>query len=108
MQMHEGRADQWDRDYRGKTVLLLTCYVTEHREQIPAHLRGHAVTHDRGWKISGFLLGKVVDISIHGGVWISVEGADDTPRQYPRAAILKLLLDDEGEPDFYKGLPRLL
>jgi len=94
-------------DFRGRTVLVST-HVVARLEQIREGLREHMVEHGGGlFKVNGFVLGKVVDVSVHGQYWIQFEW-NDSPVQVRREAVLKILLDDEGEPDEFNGLPRLV
>ncbi len=100
--------DSWGFDYRGKTVVVATHMVVEHIEQVREDLRDHAVeVAENRFKVSGFVLGTVVDVSIHNMYWVSFRWLEH-PIQVRTEHVIRVLLDDEAEPDLVHGLPRLV
>lgn len=108
MHMAQESDDMWGVDYRGKTVVVATHIVVTHIEQIREELRAFVVeVASNLFKVNGFVLGKVVDVSVHGQYWVDFPWSD-TPVQVQREHVVRILLDDEGEPDLVDGLPKLV
>jgi hypothetical protein len=108
MHMEHDRADSFGLDYRGKTAVVATHVVVEHIEQIREDLRDYMIeTAPSRFRVSGFVLGKVVDVSIHGQYWVEFPWAS-APVQVQAEHVLRVLLDDEGEPEIVMGLPKLV
>lgn len=94
-------------DFLGRTVLVET-HITVRQEQLREELRDHAIDIGSGhYQVAGFVLGKLVDISIHGPYWVRFPWKD-SPIQVQEDTVLGILLDDEAEPDTFNGLPRLV
>lgn len=95
-------------DLRGKTVVVATHIVVEHMEQVREDLVAHVVTLPNGsFKVSGFVLGTVIDQSIHSQFWVEFPWSD-SPIKVASENIIKVLLDDDAEPDTISGLMRLV
>lgn len=94
-------------DSRGRIAIVLARFVVAHPEQIKDELRPFVQKVGNQYKLTGFISGKVVDISIHGHYWIDFAWVD-APIQVQPGDVLKVLLDDEGEPDMVNGYPRIV
>jgi hypothetical protein len=79
----------------------------EHPEQFKKELRPFVEKTGNKFRLTGFMLGKIIDVSVHGPYWIDFEWME-SPIQVQQTDILRILLDDEGEPDMINGYPRIV
>ena len=102
----ENAALRWETDFRGKLVVVASHLIAAELEKIADDLRSYAVAEGDTFRVSGFVLGRVLDQSVHSQYWVDFPWA--SPVQVNKANIIKVLLDDECEPDVVDGLPRLM
>jgi len=93
-------------DYRGKMIAVASHVVVTHLGQLPDNLRAHAVQQGDTHKVCGFVLGTVLDHSVYGQFWVTFPWSPE-PVQVRKENVLRIVLDDEAEPDILEGLPRL-
>lgn len=86
-------------DLRKKKVILSSHFIIEDPNLIPDRLKSTAqALPDGTFKVSGFTIGTVVDQGLHGGITLSFDWSD-YEQIVPDSNILRVLWDDEAEPD---------
>lgn len=97
-----------DFDYRGKTIAIFSHLTKSKVDRLPNQLKKYAQPLPDGqFKVRGFLLGTVMDYSVHGQVWVKFSFAPE-PVQVAQSLVVRLILDDEALPDVIGNLPLLI
>lgn len=96
-----------DFDYRGKTIACHAHFEMSKLDRIPASLQTYAEQQADGqFKVSGFLLGEVLNYSVHGQIWVQFPLKDE-PTQVFHDHVIRFILDDEALPTTINNLPLL-